>query len=171
MIFETERLYVTKWKAGDLESLYDLFNDVAIKEFILPALTIEETAHILEEQLYNYDLNFPFGRYFIIEKYSNDFIGLFLFKENRDEAGVEIGYSLIKEQWNKGYATEIVEKSIFWLSTQKRFSTIYAVTETDNINSKHVLSKCGFIQENNFVEDGKEMNLFGFEGLKKHRLV
>ena len=31
MIFETDRLYVAKWKAGDLQVLYGLFNDPAIK--------------------------------------------------------------------------------------------------------------------------------------------
>lgn len=164
MIFETERLYVTKWKAEDLKALYELFSDVAIKEFILPKLTIEETTHIFEEQLNNYYSDFPFGRYFIVEKSSNDFIGLLLFKKNEDKAGVEIGYSLKKEHWNKGYATEIVEESIHWLFAQKRFSNICAVTETDNINSQHVLLKCGFIQEENFLEDGKEMSLFGLKG-------
>ncbi len=163
MIFETERLYVKRWEAQDLLALYELFNDDAIKEFILPRLTIEETTHIFEEQLKEYDSQFPLGRYFIVEKSSDEFIGLFLLKENKNTAGVEIGYSLKKEHWNKGYATEIVEESIHWLFTQKRFSNIYAVTETNNINSQHVLLKCGFTQEQNFIEDGKEMSLFGLK--------
>ncbi len=160
MIFETERLYVTKWKAGDLKALYELFSDTAIKEFILPTLTIEETKYIFEEQLIDYKINFPFGRYFIVEKSSNDFIGLLLLKKNKNKPGVEIGYSLKKEHWNKGYATEIVEESIKWLFEQKKFSCIYAITETNNVNSKHVLLKCGFIQQENFIEDTKEMSLF-----------
>jgi [ribosomal protein S5]-alanine N-acetyltransferase len=163
MIFETERLYVAKWKSDDLEVLYQLFDDVAIKEFILPRLTIEETTHIFEEQLNNYDKNFPFGRYFIKEKINNDFIGLLLFKENKNKAGVEIGYALKKEYWNKGYATEIVQQSIQWLQAQKQISNIYAITETDNTNSHRVLLKCGFIQQANCVEDGKVMSLFGLE--------
>jgi ribosomal-protein-alanine N-acetyltransferase len=163
MIFETERLYVRRWTAEDLDTLYDLFNDVAIKEFILPKLTIDETSHIFKQQLLNYDLHFPFGRYFIVEKLTNEFIGLFLLKENDDKAGIEIGYSLKKEHWNKGYATEIVKESLNWLSAEKRFTTVYAVTETDNFNSQHVLRKCGFTQEENFLEDGKEMSLFGLK--------
>ncbi len=43
MIFETERLYVTKWKKDDLETLHDLYNDTAIRGSISPQLTIEET--------------------------------------------------------------------------------------------------------------------------------
>lgn len=160
MIFETERLYVRRWMVEDLDILYDLFNDVAIKEFILPTLTIEETSHIFKQQLLDYDVNFPFGRYFIVEKSASEFIGLFLLKENEDKAGIEIGYSLKKEHWNRGYATEIVKESLSWLSAMKKFTTIYGVTETGNTNSQHVLLKCGFIRQENFIEEGKEMSLF-----------
>jgi len=160
MIFETERLYVAKWKAGDLKVLYGLFNDPAIKEFILPTLTIKETKYIFEQQLIDYDKDFPFGRYFIVKNSGNDFIGLFLLREKNNKPGVEIGYSLKKEHWNKGYATELVKQSIYWLTEQQKFSGIYAVTELNNIKSQHVLLKCGFNQEENVMEDGKEMSLF-----------
>ena len=162
MIFETKRLFVTKWQTGELKPLYELFNDEAIKEFILPELTIEETTHILEKQLNDYAVHFPFGRYFIVEKSSGEFIGLLLFKETKNSAGVEIGYSLKKKYWNNGYATETVKQSMHWLFTHKRFTSIYAVTETNNTNSQHVLLKCGFAQEENFIQDGKEMSLFEY---------
>ena len=161
MIFETERLYVTKWKPRDLNALHELYNDSAIKEFILPQLTIEETQCIFENQLNHYSGHFPFGRDFIVEKLSNKFIGLLLFKKDNIKTGVEIGYSLIKKHWKKGYATEIVKESISWIFESKGFSSIYAITELHNENSKNVLLKCGFLPEENFTENGEEMNLFG----------
>ncbi|MEO5651141.1 MAG: GNAT family N-acetyltransferase [Ginsengibacter sp.] len=153
MLFETERLYVAKWEEGDLDSLYGLFNDTAIKEFILPKLTMEETECIFEKQLHAYENNYPFGRYFIVEKISNDFIGLLLLRKNKEEGGVEIGYSLIREHWKKGYATEIVQEGVNWLFEQKKISNIYAVTETGNLNSQNVLLKCGFCREENLMEE------------------
>ena len=160
MIFETQRLYVAKWKTGNLKALYDLFNDVAIKEFILPKLTMEETKHIFEEQINSYEEHFSFGRYFIVEKCSNEFIGLLLFKEDEKQAGVEIGYSLKKEYWNKGYATEIVEEAVRWLFSEGTIENIYAITETDNVSSQRVLLKCNFAQEDDLLQDGKKMSLF-----------
>ena len=158
MIFQTQRLVVAKWKEGDLAELYKLFNDPAIKDSILPKLTIEETIHIFKSQINEYDSLFPFGRYFIIEKESEDFIGLFLLKDNKGE--VEIGYSLKNEHWNKGYATEIVQRSINWLSSLNIFTKVYAITETDNTGSQNVLLKSGFNQQENFIENVKEMSLF-----------
>ena len=169
MIFETERLYVTKWKPRDLHALHELYNDTAIKEFILPKLTIEETRFIFENQLNQYSGNSPFGRYFIVEKLSNKFIGILLFRKDDQKKGVEIGYSLIKQYWKKGYATEIVKESIAWIFKSKRFSSIYAITGMDNENSKNVLFKCGFLSEENFTEDGEEMHLF--ELLKENVLA
>jgi len=167
MIFETKRLYVTKWHPSDLKALHELYNDPAIREFILPKLTLEETRHIFENQLNLYCSHFPFGRYFIVEKMSNKFIGLLLFKKDHKKAGVEIGYSLIKNQWQKGYATEIVKESITWLFEQDRFFSISAITELHNEGSKNVLLKCGFHSQHTFIEHGEEMNLFGL--LKKGR--
>ncbi|KAA9041023.1 GNAT family N-acetyltransferase [Ginsengibacter hankyongi] len=161
MIFETKRLYATKWQPRDLKALHELYNDPAITEFILPALTLEETRHIFEDQLNRYRSHYPFGRYFIVEKMSNKFIGLLLFKKDHKKAGVEIGYSLIKNQWHKGYATEIVKESINWLFEQDRFFSISAITELHNEGSKNVLLKCGFRPQQTFMEYGEEMNLFG----------
>lgn len=169
MIFETKRLYVTKWQTRDLKALHEIYNDPAIKEFILPALTIEETRHIFENQLNLYCSHFPFGRYFIVEKISNKFIGLLLFKKDNKKTEVEIGYSLIKSEWNKGYATEIVKESICWIFKQERFLSIAAITELNNENSKNVLLKCGFKPRQTFIENGEEMNLFGL--LKKGRIL
>jgi [ribosomal protein S5]-alanine N-acetyltransferase len=160
MIFETERLYVTRWKPRDLNALHELYNDPAIKEFILPQLTIEETRHIFEDQLSLYGSHFPFGRYFIVEKLSNHFIGLLLLRKHNRKNEVEIGYSLVKNHWKKGYATEVVRKSIDWLFDSKQFSSIYAITGLNNENSKNVLLKCGFHPDKICIENGEEMNVF-----------
>ena len=169
MIFETERLYVTKWKPRDLNALHELYNDAAIKEFILPKLTMAETRSIFENQLSHYSGHTPYGRYFIVEKLSNKFIGILLFKKDNKKAGVEIGYSIIKNYWKCGYATEVVKESIAWLFESKGFTSIYAITGSRNENSKNVLVKCGFLPEKEFIENGEEMNLF--ELLKEDILV
>ena len=120
---------------------------------------MEETEYIFEEQLHAYKTDYPFGRYFIVEKLSNEFIGLLLLRKNKEEEGVEIGYSLIKKHWKKGYATEIVQEGVDWLFNKNKISNIYAVTETGNVNSQHVLLKCGFCQEENFMKkEPREIN-------------
>jgi ribosomal-protein-alanine N-acetyltransferase len=67
---------------------------------------------------------------------------------------------LKKERWASGFATEIVKEALNWLSALKKFTTVFGVTEIDNTNSQNVLLKCGFVREDNFIEDNKEMSLF-----------
>lgn len=160
MIFETERLYVAKWESQDLAALHEIYNDPAITQSIEPQLTIEETRFIFEHQLGLYSSEFPYGRYFIVEKFSNTFIGLLLIKNNSTIDGLEIGYSLMQDYWKKGYATEIVKKSVNWLFECKGFSSMYAITDWHNENSKKVLLKCGFHSSKTFFENSNMMNLF-----------
>ncbi len=160
MIFETERLYVTKWKPKDLNALHSLYKDPSNRDYIFPAPDIEETRKIFDTQLIHYNENFPFGRYFIVEKLSNNFIGLLLFKKNNNKAGVELGYSLIRNKWRNGYATEIVKESINWIFRSKNFTSVYAKTAKNNENSKNVLLKCGFVSGESINEYGEEMNVF-----------
>jgi ribosomal-protein-alanine N-acetyltransferase len=160
MIFETERLYVTKWKPNDLAALHELYNDPAIREFISPKLTLEETQQIFENQLSLYHSQFPFGRYFIAQKRSDKFIGLLLLKEDNTKSGVEIGYSLIKNEWQKGYATEIVKAAVNWIFQQDRFVSVSAVTELINEKSTNVLLKCGFQSQKVFIEYSSTKHLF-----------
>ena len=160
MLFETERLYVAKWREENLTALYDLFNDAGIKEFIAPKLTIEETEHIFKKQLLDYKEAGVFGRYFIMEKSTGKYIGLLLLKDVDRECSVEIGYSLIKEEWKKGYATEVVNETVSWLFDQKGFTKICAITELDNVDSQNVLFKAGFTKQKDILDEGKMMTYF-----------
>ena len=166
MIFETERLYVRRWNHNDLPALYELYGDAAIKETIAPRLTIEETQSIFEKQIVRYKNNSPFGRYFIVEKQSNACIGILLFKKDNNNKGVEIGYSLKKTKWKKGYATEVVKESINWIFESNQFSSLYAITSSENESSKNVLLKCGFISKEYFTEAGEELNLFRLNNME-----
>lgn len=160
MIFETDRLYVRHWLAEDLEGLYELYSDPAIMQFIRPALTFEETKRIFDEQLLEYNNTSKSGRYMIIEKTTKFFVGIFMLRKPSDLEGIEIGYSFRKQDWGKGYATEIVKKGMEYIFESTEFETIYAFTDLRNINSKRVLTKCGFNYEKDISEDGKKVNLF-----------
>ncbi len=54
MIFETERLIVTKWKHDDFEELHELYSDAALMETIPMQPSVEETRFIFENQIICY---------------------------------------------------------------------------------------------------------------------
>ena len=163
MIFETERLYVRHWRKTDLQNLHNLYSDTAIMEFIRPMPTLEETTQIFNAQIEQYNIDEHFGRYVIIEKEGNSFAGIFLLRQPLDRIGVEIGYAFRKQDWGKGFATEIVKAAIHYIFTFTSFSSIYAYTDRRNKNSKNVLEKSGFTYIENISEDGKSLNVFSLD--------
>ncbi len=154
---------VTKWKCDDFKELHELYSDVALMESNPCQPSVEETRFIFENQISCYSSHFPFGRYFIVEKESNNFIGILLFRKDHQKQGVEIGYSLKKNHWRKGYATEVVKESVRWLFESKGVDAMYAITSPENEGSKNVLLKCGFLPKKNFTESGEEKHLFGLQ--------
>ncbi|MEP6595416.1 MAG: GNAT family N-acetyltransferase [Ginsengibacter sp.] len=163
MIFETERLYVRHWQQTDLHSLHELYSDTAIMEYIRPVLTIDETRQIFNAQIDQYNIDEYLGRYVIIEKASNSFAGIFLLRTPVDRPGVEIGYAFRKQDWGKGFATEIVKAALKYIFTSTNFFSIYAYTDKRNINSKKVLEKSGLTYLENIIEDGKALEVFFVE--------
>ena len=163
MIFETERLHVRHWQQTDLRNLHELYSDTAIMEYIRPILTLEETTQIFNAQIDQYNFEEYFGRYLIIEKKSNSFTGIFLLRKPVDRTGVEIGYAFRRQDWGKGFATEIVKAAVEYVFTNTNFSSIYAYTDRRNMNSKKVLEKSGLIYLENIIEDGKALEVFSLE--------
>ncbi|PEA52656.1 GNAT family N-acetyltransferase [Bacillus pseudomycoides] len=81
----------------------------------------------------------------IIHKKDNTIIGDMGCKGAPDVNGiVEIGYSIVPDYQEKGYATEMVKGLVQWLLNQENVTTIKAECLTSNTASVRVLEKSGF---------------------------
>lgn len=54
-----------------------------------------------------------------------------------------IGWLLIQQEWNKGFATEISKALIAYCIENFKVHRIYALCNPENIGSCRVLEKCG----------------------------
>ncbi|MBN2733731.1 MAG: GNAT family N-acetyltransferase [Methanomicrobiaceae archaeon] len=90
-----------------------------------------------ENRLYNF--------YWIFEKEAGEQIligsGGFIVHDNGD---YELGYSILKQYENQGYATEAVKATIKWLTDSEFDKNIFAKTEAENYPSIRILKKSGF---------------------------
>ncbi|GAC1619399.1 MAG: GNAT family N-acetyltransferase [Ktedonobacteraceae bacterium] len=89
----------------------------------------------------------PSGRIWnglIISKTDAVLIGDMGFMGGPDEEGaVEIGYSIVPEYRNQGYATEMASFLIHWALQQAEVKVVTAKCDRDNIGSIKVLTKVG----------------------------
>ncbi|MBQ2219488.1 MAG: GNAT family N-acetyltransferase [Elusimicrobia bacterium] len=81
----------------------------------------------------------------MIELKDGTHIGEMCFKGLDSNGVVEIGYGIMEQYQEHGYATEAVKAISAWAFQEPKVSSIEAEIDSKNIASKKVLEKCGFI--------------------------
>ena len=81
----------------------------------------------------------------MIELKNGTHIGELCFKGLNSTGIVEIGYGIIEKYQEHGYATEAVKAISNWAFQEPKVIAIEAETDDNNIASKRVLEKCGFV--------------------------
>ena len=81
----------------------------------------------------------------MIELKDGTHIGEMCFKGLDSDGIVEIGYGIMEQYQEHGYATEAVKAISNWAFQEPKISSIEAEIDSKNIASKKVLEKCGFV--------------------------
>ena len=147
---ETERLLLTPWTMAeeDVEGLYEYASDpeVGPNAGWKPHADKTESAQIIKE------LFMPHEVWAIREKRTGKIMGSIGLEPDRrreDVASREMGYSLGKAFWGKGYMTEASKAVIDYAFTQEKEPIVILAicTGPDNQRSQRVIEKCGFVYE------------------------
>lgn len=144
-VIRTERLILRKVTYGDE---YDIFNNYSSDEEVpkymtwLPHSDISVTKHILNMWISDYQDN-RCNRFVLVDKNSNQVIGMIDVVNYIDNKSVEIGYVLARPYWNKGLMTEACLTFIKYLFN-RGYKKIEICAHVDNIGSNRVIEKCGF---------------------------
>ena len=160
ILFETERLYVRRYRADDEESFFRINGDEEVVRFIRPAKSKAESKEFLNENINLYKEGSVVGRFAVCEKKSDKLIGTFSFLYLSGEADFHLGYSLVTDEWRKGYATELTKHGIVYFFEKTAHSVVYAITAEKNSASQNVLVKSGFIKKEKTENYGKGVDLF-----------
>lgn len=147
---ETDRLYFREILESDANSILELDSDPAVHQFLgnHPIKDIVEARNSIQFIRRQYVDN-GIGRLAIIEKETNNFMGWGGFKLITDFVNGhhnyhDLGYRFIRRYWGKGYATESSQAAIEFVFKKLELPVIYAIADTNNLQSKKVLEKCGF---------------------------
>ncbi|MTG98238.1 MULTISPECIES: GNAT family N-acetyltransferase [Myroides] len=154
---ETQRLLIRPIQDNDLEGIYKLDSDIRVQEFLgkKPLENKTQAAQMISFITKQYK-DFGIGRWAVIEKQTNTFIGWTGFKYiNNGVNGVEeyldFGYRFVYDAWGKGYATEAALACLIYADKYLTLLPIHAISEVGNKGSKNVLEKAGFKAVNTFL--------------------
>ena len=145
---ETARLYLRQFKAGDLDDLHPIFNDVEVVRYLKaePPVSRKETERALLSIIQHWERH-GFGRWAVIDKESGRLIG---YGGLRNLLGTpELVYLLDKAFWGRGLATELARACLKWGFEELTCERIVAVTRPEHTASRHVMEKIGMTYEKN----------------------
>ena len=109
IITTTTRLYLREKTADDAENAYLLNLDPDVIKYTGdPPFESIEAARIFLQN-YNHYTKYGFGRWAVIDKENDEYLGWCGLKYSADLNEYDIGFRFFKRHWNKGYATEAAQ--------------------------------------------------------------
>ncbi len=163
---ETERLILRALEYTDEHDLFEMDADPDVHLYIenRPVQSMDEITKAIEMIKKQYAEN-GIARWAVVDKLTNECVGwsgLKYFNQplNNHQHFYELGYRFKKKHWGKGYATESSIAVLNYGFEHLAVDTIYAITDPNNINSKNVLTKLGFVFQETFDYDGDPTDWF-----------
>ena len=158
-IIETERLYLRELTINDHQELARILCDHASMKYYPSVFTQKQVLDWITWNMDSYK-NYKHGLWAVTLKRDNIFIGDCgtTIQDIDGQNLPEIGYHIIKEYCNKGYATEAAKACIRYAFHTLNYDKVYTHTKYDNFPSIRVAEKNGM----KFVKKFKK-NVMGIE--------
>ncbi len=148
-ILETERLILRECLDSDVDALFELYSDPDVAEFdwFLPHKTRVDSWQFIQSFKWLFTKKEEII-WAIARKEDDVLIGTCALGDfHQIEERCEIGYSLKKSEWNKGYITEVISKLVTFGFEKICLNRIEATVNPKNEASIRVLEKNHFLQE------------------------
>lgn len=143
---ETERLVLRQWTKRDARDLFEYASnpDVGPHAGWKPHESVGESRFIIEE-LFRQNTTWCITEKGVGRPIGS--IGFEIDKYRPDVNSREMGYSLSKEHWGKGYMTEAARRLIRYGFDELKLEVLMIRTSDANLRSQRVIDKCGFTYE------------------------
>jgi RimJ/RimL family protein N-acetyltransferase len=147
---ETDRLLLRQWRDGDWVGLRRTYGDPEVMGWIgTTAADLAATAAAVGRMAMHCRL-LGYGMFAVEKRSSGEIVGrvgLMLHPDwPLDGPKVEVGWTLQRSVWGRGYATEGARASLEFGFRELRLPQIFSMTRPDNTRSRAVMERCGLTQ-------------------------
>lgn len=159
-ILQTKRLILREIRESDEDSIFEIYSDQKVAEYdnFEPIDKKEYAIKCIRRYIDNFHEHEEI-RWGLARKEDDVLVGTCGLSDFDEEVGMcEIGYDLMRSQWNRGYMTEAIEKIVEFAFEKINVNRIQADTDPKNIASMCVLEK------NNFKREGHLRHNVFFKG-------
>lgn len=169
---ETERFILREILPSDIFAMFELDSDAEVHLYLgnSPVSTMQQSIdaiHFIRQQYNDHGI----GRWAIIDKATNDFVGWSGLKYvtdliNNHQNYYDLGYRIIRKYWGNGIATETAMAALEYAFTKLNTENVFAMTDSQNYDSKKILEKVGLCHVENFELEGVVHDWFKIERLE-----
>lgn len=143
----TDRLILRNPSLNDAFNMFLQRTDAEVNQFVpmTPPKDPSEVETLLRTIIHNTSTGI--SDYWIITDKQNTYLGsICLWNYNYKSNTAELGFVLIKNAWNHGYATEAIERVITFAMEKLPFTIIEGWTHHQNFAAQHAMQKNGFLR-------------------------
>jgi RimJ/RimL family protein N-acetyltransferase len=140
----TERLALRRFKPEDLDWLAALYADHDVARFLGGVKNRSDVEAFLKARILDYyDAHPGLGIWMTLERLTGAAVGFHLLNHIRGESIVQVGFTLARSAWGRGYATEMAEAVLRYGFHDLELPRIAGMTGLSNHASQNVLLKIG----------------------------
>lgn len=160
--FSTERLLINEWKSFSP----DEWPRQDLPGIVMEVLTERVTQSLPPSWQGKYTLNRADQwikerddegvTLLVVEQASQRAIGMIVLFESDDSAHFRLGYMLAETAWGQGFASELIAGFVEWCR-EHEIRSVTGGVERDNLASRRVLEKCGFVAEPAAAESEEQL--------------
>ena len=158
---ETDRLVLRFPRESDFEAYAKICADPEVMHFLggKPMTELEAWRHMAFVIGHWYFRGY--GPWVVEEKASGRLVGRIGFTNPAGWPGFELGWTLGRESWGKGYATEAARRALEYAFTEMNRDHVISCIAPDNIRSIKVAERLGEKVEGKTQLLGKEVLIYG----------
>ena len=140
----TERLLLRPFREPDVAALCELMEDPDVVRYIADRKvpTLQECWRAIAGRIGHWALR-DYGMWAVEERNSGDFIGRVGIINPAEWPGAEVGYTLGKRWWGRGYATEAARAAMAWGFEERDFDRLISLIDPGNRASIAVAERLG----------------------------
>ena len=159
---ETERLLLRKFNEEDFEDYARMCADTEVMRYLGEGkpLTRLEAWQQMALIVGHWQLR-GYGLWAVEEKSSGELVGRIGFYNPEGWPGFELGWTLAREAWGKGYATEGARRALRYAFNDLGREKVISLIHTDNLASIRVAERLGEKLEGRTELFGHEVLIYG----------
>jgi RimJ/RimL family protein N-acetyltransferase len=139
---QTERLLLREWREDDLDAYAAMYADPEVTRFLGGPLTREQAWRQIALHIGHWQLR-GYGQWVLERREDGRFIGRAGLWRPEGWPGLEVGWTLRRDAWGAGYATEAARAAMRWARETLGAGALISLIAPANEASAHVARRLG----------------------------